>query len=170
MAEAATCLPLAHLRTIDLAEANAALVLWEHRMGPCNRPNQDISAQGLFAGGELVAVTVTASLIRETCAGLTRAEAVELARLCAARPALCRVMLRMWREFVFVPACEFRTWRWAVSYQDERVHTGDTYRFDGWVRLARSRSGTDKRSGRCGRNKTIWGWHADPMVRAAAAL
>jgi hypothetical protein len=51
---------------------------------------------------------------------------------------------------------------WAVSYQDEALHDGDTYRFDGWTRLARSRSGTDHRSGKRDRNKTIWDWNADP--------
>lgn len=159
--------PIAHIAQIDMDEANNALVSWGHRMGACNRPNADIWAHGLHEHGRLVAVAVTAGLVARTCAGFTRAEAVELARLCAARPDLCRVMLRMWREFVFPPLCHCYGYQWAVSYQDEALHSGDTYRFDGWVRLDRSRSGTDQRSGREGRSKTIWGWHPDPAERAA---
>ena len=156
--------PIQHLAQIELAEANAALVRWGHRMGACNRPNADIWPHGMFEHGRLVAVTIGAGLIRErTVDGLTRNDAMELARLCAARADLCRVMLRLWREMIF-PAYGYP---WAISYQDEALHSGDTYRFDGWIPLGRSRSGTDSRSGRKGRSKTIWGWHADPAVRAA---
>ena len=158
--------PIAHVEAIELSTVNAALSRWEHRMGPCNRPNGCNYGHGLFEHGELVAVTISSSLIRETCAGLGRADAFELARLCAARPNLCRVMLRLWREFVFPPLCRAHDWKWAVSYQDEALHTGNTYRFDGWVQLGRSRSGTDTRSGRKGRTKTIWGWNEDSAVRA----
>lgn len=161
--------PIAHIEEIDISEANRALIAWEHKMGPCVRPIGPSWGVGLFAHGKLQAVTVTASLIRETCAGLTRNEAVELARLCAVRPDLCRVMLRMWREFVFPAHCRVHGYQWAVSYQDEALHSGDTYRFDGWVRLReKMHSGTDTRSGRKGRNKTIWGWHSDQTVRDAA--
>jgi hypothetical protein len=155
--------PIQHLAQIELRDANTALLLWQHKMGACSRPNADIWAHGMFEHGRLVSVAIGAGLIRETAGGSTRAEAIELARLCAARPDLCRVMLRLWREMVF-PAFGRP---WAVSYQDEALHSGDTYRFDGWVHLGRSRSGTDSRSGRKGRNKTIWGWHADPIVRRA---
>lgn len=161
--------PIAHVAAIDMQDANAALARWGHRMGPCCRPNAAIWAHGLFAHGEMVAVTVSAALIRQTCVGFTRAQALELARLCATRPNLCRVMLRMWREFVFPALCEAHGWEWAISYQDEALHSGATYRFDGWVQLGRSRSGTDRRSGRIGRTKTIWGWHPDEAVRRAAA-
>lgn len=159
--------PIAHIAQIDLEEANDALVSWDHKMGACNRPSADVWAHGLHEHGRLVAVTITAGLVRETCAGFTRAEAVELARLCAARPDLCRVMLRMWREFVFPALGQVYGYQWAVSYQDEDLHTGNTYRFDGWVQLGRSSSGTDKRSGRKGRRKTIWGWHPDAAARRA---
>jgi antitoxin VapB len=156
--------PIAHVEQIDMEEANRALVRWKHRMGACARPMGLLRAHGMFAHGQLVALTVTADLVRETCAGLSREEAVELARLCAARADLCRPMLRLWREFVF-PAYSAA---WAVSYQDEALHTGDTYRFDGWVQLQQhARSGTDQRSGRKGRSKTIWGWHPDPAIRKA---
>ena len=160
--------PIAHLEAIGLEDANAALERWGHRVGPCHRPNGHLWAHGLFEHGALVAVAVSAALIRETCQGLDRARAFELARLCAARPHLCRPMLRLWREFVFPPLCRCHGWEWAVSYQDEALHSGDLYRFDGWVRLGRSRSGKDPRSGRQGRTKTVWGWHEDGAVRAAA--
>lgn len=157
--------PIQHIEAFSMADANAALLRWGHRMGPCIRPS-DLAAHGMFAHGELVAVTVTAGLIQpNTLAGLTRADAIELARLCAARPSLCRPMLRLWREFVF-PAFGRA---WAISYQDEALHTGNTYRFDGWIAIGRSRSGTDARSGRKGRNKTVWGWHADAEQRARLA-
>jgi hypothetical protein len=160
--------PICRLAEIPLDEANAALVRWGHKMGACNRPNADVWAHGLFAHGEMVGVAITAGLIRETCAGLTRGQAVELARLCAARPDLCRVVLRLWREFVFPALGRAYGYHWAVSYQDEALHSGNTYRFDGWVQLGRSRSGTDQRSGRKGRSKTIWGWCADEQTRRAA--
>jgi antitoxin VapB len=153
--------PIQHLAQIELAEANRALADWSHQMGPCNRPTNAIWAHGMFEHGNLVAVTVTSSLIRETAAGFTRDEAIELARLCAERPGLCRIMLRLWQEMV-MPA--YGT-PWAVSYQDETLHSGAIYRFNGWVIVGRSRSGTDARSGRKGRNKTIWGWHGDDAVR-----
>lgn len=159
--------PLVHLETIDLAVANDALVRWDHKMGPVNRPIGLALAHGLFSSGDLVAVTVSADLVRETCAGLNRSQAVELARLCASRPGICRVMLRLWREFVFPALRQSGGWQWAVSYQDEGMHSGNTYRFDGWVQLGRSRSGTDHRSGRKGRSKTIWGWHDDAAQRKA---
>ena len=85
---------------------------------------------------------------------LTRENSIELSWLCAARSGLCRVALRLWREFAF-PSLGVR---FAVSYQDADLHKGHTYRFDGWTRRAYSRSGTDTRSGRPGRNKYVWVW------------
>lgn len=149
--------PIAHLQAIDRMDLNRALHHWQHKMGMWHRPEFGPGLHhGLFHNGELVAVTAAGTLIRETCAGLRRDEAVELGRLCAARPGLCRVMLRLWREFVF-PALGYE---WAVSYQDAVQHTGNLYRFDGWVRLGTSRSGTDKRGDRRGYRKVIWGWSA----------
>lgn len=108
--------------------------------------------------GQIVAVATSSSLIRECVGGglkhLTRQNTIELSRLCAARSGLCRVMIRLWREFVF-PQLGYE---YAISYQDADLHTGNTYRFDGWKREARSRSGTDSRSGRKGRDKWIWVW------------
>ncbi|MEM9597062.1 MAG: hypothetical protein AAGD06_22510 [Acidobacteriota bacterium] len=105
-----------------------------------------------------MAVVVASTLIRERVGGglghLTRETTVELSRLCACRPHLCRVVLRMWREFVF-PVLGFEA---AVSYQDADLHTGHTYRFDGWRRAGFASSGTDQRSGRRGRRRWIWVW------------
>lgn len=156
--------PIVHFAQIEPDEADRALVAWGHKMGPCSRPMGTLRAHGMFAHGKLCALTVTADLVRETCAGLRRDEAIELARLCAERRDLCRPMLRLWRDFIF-PA--FGT-PWAVSYQDEQLHTGDVYRFDGWVQLQTgARSGPDRRSNRKVRVKTIWGWHPDADVRRA---
>jgi antitoxin VapB len=92
-------------------------------MGACSRPNAVIWPHGMFQHGELVAVTIGSSLIRErVVGGMTRENAMELARLCAARTDLCRVMLRLWREMIF-PAYGYE---WAISYQDEALHSGDT--------------------------------------------
>jgi antitoxin VapB len=103
-------------------------------------------------------VAVHSNLISPRLGGelrhITRQNSVELSRLCASRPGLCRVVLRLWREFVF-PALGKQ---YAVSYQDADLHNGNTYRFDGWKRLGFSRSGTDKRSGAKGRRKWIWVW------------
>jgi hypothetical protein len=100
---------------------------------------------------------------------LTRRDAVELSRLCVARPDLCRVALRLWRSFVFSVLARERGYRWAVSYQDAALRSGNLYRFDGWVRIGRSRSGVDPRTGRKGRNKAIWGWPARPCQPADAS-
>lgn len=108
--------------------------------------------------GSPVAVTVTDGLVRECVAtrqDLTRDNTIELARLCAASPVWCRVALRLWRECVFPQTGK----RYAISYQDEALHTGATYRNDGWRKIVEhARSGTDARSGRKGRSKTIWLW------------
>ena len=66
---------------------------------------------------------------------------------------------------MFPPLCAVHGWSWVVSYQDAVAHTGNLYRFDGWVRVGESRSGTDSRSGRKGRNKIIWGWCNDAETR-----
>lgn len=154
---------------IDRDELNCFLVAWRHRMGPVRRPSRGWS-HGLRAGGRLVAVAATDTLIRERVAGFRRRDAIELSRLCAAEPGLCRVALRLWRVFVFPSLAEARGCRWAISYQDAVLHRGDLYRFDGWVRIGASRSGTDPRSGRPGRRKVIWGWNDDPEERRRRSL
>lgn len=161
--------PIMHIAQIDLSEANRLLLAWGHRMGPCNRPDYGIWCHGLFEHGEPVAVTVTATLIRETCAGLTRDEAVELARLCASRPRLCRIMVRAWSEIILPALGRVHGYVWGVSFQDAAIHHGYTYRSDGWLPIGKSRSGTDPRSGRKGRNKVIWGWPAAGHAPATPA-
>lgn len=157
--------PLADFEQITLEQANECLVAWGHKMGPLNRPTGGGWVHALRHHGKPVAIAAADVLIRETSAGFTRDEAIELARVCAVRRDLNRVVLRLWREFVF--PCLGRPW--AVSYQDAALHSGDLYRFDGWVKVGRSSSGTDKRSGRKGRNKVIWGWCADATARSAGA-
>ncbi|MBF0626247.1 MAG: hypothetical protein HQL82_15765 [Magnetococcales bacterium] len=146
---------------ISLESANACLIAWEHRMGPLLRGNQRGVHHGLLLDGEPMAVTMTSTLIRERVGGvdelsLDRSNTVELSRLCAARPGLCRVVLRLWREFVFPSLAG--GYRYAISYQDAAQHSGNIYRFDGWRRVGYSHSGRDTRSGRPGRNKYIWLW------------
>jgi len=127
-------------------------------MGPLARGNQGAICHALTHDGHAVAVTTASNLIAPTvgggCAWMTRDNTIELSRLCAARPGLCRVALRLWREFVFGSL----PYDYAVSYQDADIHTGNTYRFDGWRRVAYSHSGTDTRSQRPGRDKYVWQW------------
>lgn len=151
--------PVAAFDSIPLAQANDLLTAWGHRMGPLLRGNSgSLHCHALFAHGEPVGLACTSSLIREHVGGglshMTRANTVELSRLCAANPWACRVVLRLWRELVF-PGLGVQA---AISYQDAVLHTGNVYRFDGWKREAFSRSGTDQRTGRKGRNKYIWVW------------
>jgi len=142
---------------VSLPEANEMLTAWGHKMGALNRGNQGALCHALLHEGKPVAVTTASNLIAGVvgnCELLRRENTIELSRLCAARGGLCRVALRLWREFVF-PALGYE---YAVSYQDADLHNGNTYRFDGWERLGPS--GTDTRSGRPGRNNYVWAWPA----------
>ena len=144
---------------ISLPEVNKYLRLWEHKMGELHRGNQGAICHALLHCGTPIAVTAASHLIRQNVGGglkqLTRENTIELSRLCAYKSGLCRVVLRMWREFVF-PNLPFD---FAISYQDADLHNGNTYRFDGWHRIGYSHSGIDTRTGRKGRNKWIWVWH-----------
>lgn len=164
--------PLAHLDAIDRAEANRLLVRWEHRMGPYSRPCYAFEAHhALYHNGEPVAVTSTGETAREVVGrtGIRRNQCVELVRLCAARRDLCRPTLRLWREMVF-PALAARHDRpLAVSYQDEALHTGDVYRFDGWLDIGKAGGGgRDSRTGRQGRKMKVWAW--PPAVARSLTL
>lgn len=154
--------PVVHIEAIDRADANRLLAAWGHRMGAYTRPSYAIEAHhALFHCGEPVAVTMTGETVREVVGdtGVRREDAVELARLCAAREHLCRPMLRLWREFVFPAVAAAHGRAVAVSYQDEALHTGDVYRFDGWQRIGKGGGGgRDSRTGRPGRKLAIWGW------------
>lgn len=167
--------PIAVLQECSVAEANALLVAWKHKMGPLTRAiNGEPGAHILVHNGAAIAVATTSTLIREGVGGglrevLTRGNTLELSRLCAARPSINRAMLRLWRELVF-PSFGYP---FAISYQDADLHSGNTYRFDGWLRMRYEPShGVDQRSGRRGRNKWIWGWPAAELrtlgIEAAA--
>lgn len=164
--------PLVEFRSIERSEANQCLESWGHKIGAIRRPNNTEWCHGLFHAGEAVGVTATNDLVAGSVGGksgidLGRHNTIELARLCAGRENLNRVLLRMWREFVFVDL----PYEFAVSYQDADLHTGDTYRNDGWLRLpSMSCSGTDQRSGRKGRRKWIWLWRKGGVdaLRSAA--
>ena len=148
--------PIARIEVIDKVTLNGCLVAWEHKMGPWTRPTFRGWFHGLFHHDELVAVTAAGDLIRpNTVGGLTRADAFELARVCAKRPHLCRPMLRLWRELIFPALCAAHGWSWAISYQDAVLHSGNLYRHDGWCRIGYSASGNDHRSGRKGRCSAI---------------
>ena len=155
--------PIVTLTKTDLAQTNALLEQWEHKMGRLHRVHcKTALCHVLLHGTEPVAVTTASTLIKPpggVMGWMTRDNTVELSRLCAIRPALCRVMLRLWREFVF-PSLGYQ---YALSYQDADVHTGNTYRFDGWHRIAYSHSGVDSHSGRKGRNKWLWVWPEPPV-------
>lgn len=155
--------PLYAFDEIDLAAANVLLEQWRHKMGPLERPEFGSTHYALYEHGRPVALAMATTLIRDHVGGgnehLTRDNTIELARLCAARPGLCRVALRLWREGVF-PAMRVNghPYTVAISYQDADLHNGNTYRFDGWRVIGESSSGTDQRSGRKGRRKRIWAW------------
>jgi antitoxin VapB len=149
--------PLVTFDSIPLNEANQLLVKWGHKMGPINRPMGIAQAHGLIYDQQLVAVVISADLVSPTVGGasfLNRDNAIELARVCAREKDWNRVALRLWRLAVF-PGFKKN---YAVSYQDAKLHTGDLYRFDGWTKCGYSHSGTDRRSGRKGRDKFIWVW------------
>lgn len=161
-------IPLLWFDSISLSSANHLLEIWEHKMGPLRRPMAGDLAHALVHREEgPVVIITTSTLIRDGVGGglhhLNRENTRELSRLCASRPGLCRLGIRLWREFVFpqlgVP--------FAISYQDADLHNGATYRFDGWGRSpVQSHSGTDSRSGRRGRDKWVWVW---PAAGAACA-
>lgn len=154
--------PIAHIEAVDRVELNRLLVAWGHRMGAYTRPNYTIEAHhALMHNGRPVAVAAAGETVREVVGqtGIRRVDCVELVRLCAERPHLCRPMLRLWREFVFPALALVHGRRLAVSYQDEALHSGDLYRFDGWELLGKGgRGGPDTRTGRPGRKMKIWGW------------
>lgn len=158
--------PIVHLEQIDRAEANRLLVRWGHRMGPMTRPVYAFEAAHVMCHhGDPVAIAVAGETAREVVGntGLRRDEVVELVRLCAERPHLCRPMLRLWREFVFPPLAAAHRRRIAVSYADTALHSGDVYRFDGWHLIGKGGGGgTDARTGRRGRKMKIWAWPPEP--------
>lgn len=163
-------IPLLWFDSISLGAANQLLTLWGHRMGPLRRPMGGDFAHALVhcEEGPVVIIT-TSTLIRDGVGGglyhLNRENCRELSRLCASRPGLCRLGIRLWREFVFPQLGA----PYAISYQDADLHSGATYRFDGWGRSPQqARSGTDQRSERKGRDKWVWVWPAAGAIQAGA--
>lgn len=164
--------PLISFDAIERDALNDCLVRWDHKMGPLERPMFGVSGNyGLRHADTLVAVIAHDSLITAETCELSRKDSFELSRVCAVRPGLCRVVLRLWREFVFPRVCEAGRYNWVISYQDRVAHKGDIYRLDGWVRHGNTSSGTDTRAKggiRRGRKKTVWGWTSDPDLMLAA--
>lgn len=155
-------LPLVHFERVAEEIANERLAAWEHKMGRCDRPFST-QCHALFNNGWICGIVMHGPLITPSVGGeeyrdrLKRDSCVEVCRLCAAGPNLNRVVLRLWREFVF-PSLAQQGIKWAISYQDADLHTGNTYRFDGWERFHYSHSGTDTRTGKSGRRKYLWIW------------
>jgi hypothetical protein len=166
--------PLAHIEQIDRAELNRLLEAWHHRMGAYTRPTYSFEAHhALFRNGEPVAVTAAGETVRETVGntGIPRSSCVELVRLCSPGIFLSRPMLRLWRELIFPSIAAVHRRRIAVSYQDEALHSGNLYRFDGWIEIGRGGGGgTDQRSGRASRSLKIWAWAHDPEDLALLRL
>ena len=159
--------PVVHLEPIDRDQLNRLLVDWGHKMGPFRRPSYAIEAHHvLMHNGVPVAVTAASDTVREVVGrtGIRRDQCVELARLCACRPHLCRAMLRLWREFVFPAVAAAHHRQIAISYQDADLHNGATYRFDGWRMIGKGGGGgPDARSGRPGRDLRIWAWPPEQL-------
>jgi hypothetical protein len=147
---------------IDDELADRMLVAWGHWLKGCSRPFGRVSS-GLFLYDELVAVAVSASTVNASCGGYPRQRCVELARLCAhpQHRDLTRVALRCWRV---TAASEWPYWLAdvLVSYQNAIRHTGDIYRFDGWIKVADTKGstggGTWSRPRKSGEPKAVWAY------------
>lgn len=63
--------PIVTFEPIPLETANSLLIKWAHKMGPCERGNARGWSHALFHEGEPVAVTISATLIREVVGGVT---------------------------------------------------------------------------------------------------
>lgn len=158
--------PLISFDRIDRAEMNELLVAWDHQMGPINRPEYTPPIDfALREHGRPIAVIAADTLVRETC-DFTRQDAFELSRLCSAptRPGISSMAMRMWRTFAYPLIARAWGTPWVISYQDAVRHTGNLYRYDGWMIAGYSVSGTDQRAlpGTAKvRRKKIWSWNAD---------
>lgn len=154
--------PAVGLYPMPVADANALLLAWGHKLGPCERPFHS-EAFALELHGEPISVAISASIVNGPVAGYERTEVVELARQAAAAAWANRVMIRLWRE-VCAPAWPCWPVRAAVSYSHNGMHRGDLYRFDGWEKVREdSRSGGGGSWGRKRKStdavygsKTLW--------------
>lgn len=163
--------PLGSFDLIGRDEANECLERWGHKHGPNNRPLYRAPIDfGLRRKSELIAVATADTLIRPTC-GMTRLTGFELSRLCAAAPRASRLMLRLWTELAYPEIVRAWGTPWAISYQDATQHTGNLYRFDGWLRLKYTQGGSDPRAlatTKNARKRWIWGWHSSERERLRA--
>lgn len=167
--------PAVAFSSMPVTEANALVVLWEHKLGACRRPF-GMQAFGLLVNGKPACVAISASTVNRRCAGYERGEVVELARLCS-DPDLrwaTRVGLRLWRETA--PAhWAARYWpvRAVVSYANTALgHRGDIYRFDGWRCAGHVRGGTAGGNWSRGKRydaKTIWVYARPDALGGGAA-
>lgn len=169
--------PLVSWNRIENAEADAALTLWNHYLGPCNRPFGKMSF-GLFVHGELVSVAVAATVVKNSIYGYPRKSVTELARCCSApnRRQFTRVTVRLFRETV-IPEWYREYWPVSaiLSYSRKDKHLGDIYRFDGWklhMETRASRVGPGSHHSTAGREipaKKLWVWDVhDKEARSAA--
>jgi hypothetical protein len=169
---------LASFQRISPRLADAMLVRWAHRLGPCRRPFGR-QAFALYVAADPVSVAVSASVVSSTVAGYRRDEVVELARLCTApgQAWASRVMLRLWRE---VAARGWPHWpvRVAVSYSQNAHHKGHLYRLDGWERVTTTagshgggtwstrRDQSDPAYG----SKTLWIWRYNDVEQPSSPV
>lgn len=126
---------------------------------------------GLLPRPRSIAVIAADTLIRETC-DFTRREAFELSRLCStpSERGISSMAMRMWRQFAYPLIASAWKAPWVISYQDAARHTGNIYRYDGWLIVGYSVSGTDPRAdpGTAKvKRKVIWGWNADAAAMRA---
>jgi antitoxin VapB len=155
-------------------ELNRCLRAWGHKMGPLQRPLFKAPCDYVLRlRGEPLAVVASDTLIRPTCE-LTRGTAFEMSRMCSApgHRGISSLMMRMWRAFAYPQIV--RAWGapWVISYQDAVGHTGNLYRYDGWLLIGYSVSGKDPRAlpgTTAVRRKKIWAWNADPAAMAGRA-
>lgn len=158
--------PVVGVVPVRLADANALLARWGHKLGPVHRPFRS-EAWALEVDGRPLSVAVTCSIVSSTVAGYRCREVVELARLCS-EPGVAwanRVMLRLWRE---VLARRWALWpvKAAVSYSHNAMHRGELYRTDGWEKVTEkagsSGGGAWSRPRYAGEahhgSKTLWLW------------
>lgn len=164
--------PFVSFDTIDRDELNRCLVAWDHKMGPLNRPEYTAPIDFVLREhGEPLAIVAADTLIRATC-GLTRGDAFEVSRICSSpqRRGISSLMMRLWRTFGYPQIARAWGTPWAISYQDAARHTGNLYRYDGWLIYGYSTSGSDPRAlpGTASvRRKVIWGWNADTAAMSA---
>jgi len=129
---------------IDVEEANRLLIEWNHKLGPVERPFRQ-EAFGLeICGKGLIAVAVSGSIINgpisirndegEVVRSYDREEVVELTRLASNVKWANRIMIRAYRELL-APAWKCWPVKAVVSYSKNEMHSGNTYRFDGWAKI-----------------------------------